>query len=375
MNTFTLTLKIHRMRNRVFIIACLVVNNFLCQNDLRLYSSNGELFTIYIADKKVNENPQTEVLVHDLSNDTIKARIEWQDKNKYPVRFFLLDKGKPVQGKEFDYRLELSKNRIHSTFTGMYDLVKLPSPLVPQKPVMDTSYETNNKMLGHFCELKDGQAAYFNNRPKNTECSTAMPDVYLNYVALLMQKAEVHDDKYEIVEATVSNNCLKISQLNSLLTYIDYDLDKLKLIRTAYFNLTDKENHKQLESSLKFESSVRELNNFLNSSSDYRITTTANCQVASPNEALTAFSERLAVATNDTQRLETFKKLYGSYCYTTARAKALLEIFIHDREKLQAAKMLYFYVVDKEAYQAVSEAFSYKQTVSDLENFIEAQSR
>ena len=86
----------------------------------------------------------------------------------------------------------------------------------------------------------------------------------MRYTALLVAKAEVPDQKFTVVETVCRNNCINVSQLNLLLHYIDYEIEKLKLIRIAYSHLVDPANKKNLEKSFRFESSIKALNDFLN---------------------------------------------------------------------------------------------------------------
>jgi hypothetical protein len=350
------------------------------QNNLRLYSADGRLFSVFILDKKINETPQTDFLIENISDDTVRLKIQFDDQFKYPATFYLLDKGKKTLGKEFDYRVELTKNKIKVDFTGIYDALKLPEPLVPVKPVIDTSLKYKNKRLGHFCELKDNTPVYFNNLPKEGDCKQTMPTEYLSYVGILMSKAEVPDDKFQIVDNTVRNNCINVAQLKALLGYIEYDLEKLKLVKTAYPSVTDWENRKQLEQALRFESSIQELNHFFDTAESYKINREGNpkatgCQSAATDKDVQHMNDYLSTFSNDAQRLESLKKVYTDHCYSTTQVKSILNKFIHDREKLDAARLLYFYTTDKTVYLNISDVFSYNQSAAELQDFIEKQTR
>lgn len=363
------------MRCYKLLLLVLMPAVFFSQNSLRLLSENGTVFQVFMNDKSVNAKNEAEVLISGIKKDTLKLVVKFENGGKFPVLVFLLDKGRAVTGKEFNYLIEPDQQKIRVRFSGMYDVSILPVPLVPKKPVIDSSLAYRNKKFGHLCELKEGNAAYFNNVPKDGPCRIAMPPEYLSYTRQLMEKAEVPDDKYRIVENICRNNCLSCEQLNSLLTYIDYEIEKLKMIRIAFVHLTDVANKKTLEKSFRFESSVKELNTFLATANQDQTRTSQNCLSASPQADIEKLTGAMATSNNDALRLETLKKTFSEHCYSAAQVTSLLKLFIHDREKLEAAKLLYHHCSEKHKYKEISEAFSYKLSESELLDFIEKQKK
>lgn len=196
-----------------------------------------------------------------MMSDTLNLIIEFENKQSSPITIYLLDKGKKTRNKEYNYKI-MSGQPAKAIFTGMYDPVSLPDPIVPRKPVVDTSQQRNNNLLEHFCELKNGKPIYFNNMPVGEKCKTPMPAVYLGFADQLMKKAQSDEAKFRIVESVCLNNCLSTSQLVTLLNYIDYELEKLKLAKLAFPGLTDPGNLNELEKSFRFESSFQELKKF-----------------------------------------------------------------------------------------------------------------
>ncbi len=345
------------------------------QNAVSLTSIDGKPFKVILKDTAFNKQWEAHVLIEKIKSDTLRLEIECENKKKYPATLYLLDKGMPTRFKEFAYTLSTESSKLDLRYTGIYELVPLPNPLVPKKPIVDTSLKYRNSLLGHLCELKDGKPLYFNNLPKEGICKTAMPAEYLKHANLLMSKAQVQDEKYAITENICRNNCLSVSQFKTLLGYIDYEVEKLKLVRVGYFNLTDPENQKELEKSFRFESSVNELNLFLKNPEPYRIKSSAACSQASSQKEMEEYQAKFSAFTNDSQRLEFLKKTYTELCYSTEQVTSLLQKFIHDREKLEAAKLLYFKCAQRNDYLKVTEAFSYNQTASELKDFIDKQQR
>ncbi len=343
------------------------------QNNIRVFSAHGELFTLFAFDTLQNKTPQTDVLLQNVYEDTLRIKLVFENRSATETTLFLFEKGKPSKNKEFNYKVIPEQNKTRLSYMGYYEISKLPGPLVPAKPVIDTTAKYKNTRLGHLCDLKDGKPLYFNNLPKDGNCVEGMPPEYLNYINLLMLKAQVADDQFLIAENVCRNNCLTTGQLNFILKYIEYEIEKLKLIKIAYFNLADKENKKELEKSFRFESSVLELNTFFKTAVDPKKLSNNNCKTPSPQEAIIKFKEELSVYTNDAMRLEAFKKVYSEFCFSKDHIISILGIFIHDREKLEAAKLLYYRCSEKENFMLISDSFSYGETISELKDFVAKQ--
>lgn len=355
---------------------------FLCcsaflqaQNNVRLLSGNGAAFKVYNNDRALNKSAQASVLIEKINKDTLYLKVEFENSTKYGITVYLLDKGLHTSQKEFNFMLKPGKNKIDVDFTGVYDIDELPEPIVPGRTRADTSIDLKNALLAHFCEIKNDACLYFNNLPKDGNCTIAMPGEYMTYATLLITKVKTAGEKYEVVENVCRNNCLNMAQLNMLLKYIDFEPDKLKLIKLAYYNLTDQAAQSGLEKNFKMEAWLNELRTFFKNSEDYKVKSANSCIKASPEQEIRNISDRLLSATNDTQRYEALKKTYADHCYSVNQVILLLQKFSHDREKLQAARLLYYNCAEKSAYINTSVAFSYDQSVAELKDFISKQGR
>jgi hypothetical protein len=188
-----------------------------------------------------------------------------------------------------------------------------------------------------------------------------------------MSKAQIEEDKFTIAENTTRNNCVNVAQLNKMLIHITYEIEKIKLIKLSYYSLTDKSNVKNLDSTFKLESSKRELASFLKNADDYKIKTGINCIVPATEGELNQLYSDLSVYNNDTERLQYLKKKYVDYCYSANQVKLILGVFLHDREKLEAAKLLYVYSTEKDNFLIISDVFSYNTTAAELKEFVAKQ--
>jgi hypothetical protein len=249
------------MRLPVIFIFSLVITFCYAQNSVRLMSADGTPFKVLQNGVVLNKNAEASLLIENLQNDTLHLMIEFENKQSLPITIYLLDKGNKTNNKEYNYQI-VNGQQLKAIYTGMYDPVDLPDPIVPQKPLVDTSHQHDNNLLEHFCELKNGKPVYFSNLPLDEKCKTPMPAGYLGFTDQLMKKARSDEAKFRIVEGVCRNNCVSVSQLVTLLNYIEYELEKLKLAKFAIQSLTDPDNLNVLEKSFRYESTFVELKKF-----------------------------------------------------------------------------------------------------------------
>jgi len=361
------------VRSFLIILFCLFGLFITAQNDLGLLSIDGTVFKVYINDSAVNKTAEASVLMKGIRKDTLKIKVELDNKLTSVQTLYFLEQGKPAKNTEFDYIVEVKNNQLKLVYSGTKKIVKLPDPLVPVKPVVDTSAKYRNNVLGHYLELKNGNAIYFNNIPNAGACKNPMPQSYINYLKILMSKTQVEDDKFVIAENTTRNNCVSVSQLINILSYIEYEIEKLKLIKLSYFHITDLNNRKNLDSTFKLESSKRELLSFFSKAEEYKEKTGVACTVAAKENEISDLYAKLSIYNNDTEKFTVLKKTYADFCYSVNQVKLLTGLFIHDREKIDAAKLLYFYCTEKDNFLNIADVFSYNSSIADLKEFVAKQ--
>ncbi len=244
------------MRTLIFIMT-VFTSNLFSQNNIRLVNTQGKIFKVILNEKVQNKNAQAEVLIENIKVDSVHFKIEFENAQRYGATVYLMEKGKPTNNKEFDFKIELSNNKLQVTFTGVYDALILPKPLVPKTPMV----ELNQKSLA----------------------------------------------------------------TNSITT-------------TSQQKASNKE-----------------------------------CISASDEKTISDFAEKLKAETDDGIRIRNFKKEYAQYCFNKHQVILILKSFTHDREKLDVAKLLYVYCIEKASFKSISEVFSYNQYTTQLDDFLKTQ--
>ena len=139
------------MANKLICSLLFLTLTVYSQNNLRLYSANGELFKVYLNDKLFSINPQASIVLDNIKKDTLYLKVEFDTKEKYGLSVYLLDQGKPTKNKEFNYKIRLINGKLNVNFTGTHDAITMPNPLVPLAPKLDSNStkkhrgDSNNK--------------------------------------------------------------------------------------------------------------------------------------------------------------------------------------------------------------------------------------
>lgn len=368
-NTLCLLFLKSGCRYLIYLLVILLCNSsLLAQNVLHLFSSKGQAFQLVIDSQLINKQAQVHVKSHVLKKDTVNVILLFTDKTKHQAQLFLLVKRKPVQNKEFTYAVEPYKYGYRMKYIGYNTLKKLPEPLVPPQPIADTSWKTNTTIWDRYCELKAGKVFYFNNL---SQAKAPMPQVYVDYALRLLKRCQTPDEKWTVLEQTVLKNYLSSLQLKTLVQTTPYELDKLKLIRLAYPQVTDANNLKNLSDLLAYEASKRELESLLKQPPAPIGTVMKDCAIASENAAIETLVKHLKTLSSDQERLTQLTENKATFCYTNEQAKWVLNTFIHDRERLEAAKKLYYSSTNRETFIEVKAVFIYPEMQTELKRFLE----
>ncbi len=356
------------------LLVLILFGTFLqAQNNLIIYSSNGKAFHLSSKNIAVNETTAAEYSFPNLLIDTIDLTLISKNKKiKLNSTVYLLNKGAKTTNKTFIYALETDtvKSKFNLRFLGIQDSPKLPNPLVPDVPYIDTSYKMLNKLYGDIFELKDGKPLFFNNLPKSKKCLTPTSDKNVSHVLNLNKKTNVKTDRVKFSLETINNNCVTCAQVALLCQTLDFELDRIKVIKEAFKNITDPENKKLLEESVTFESGKKEIRESLVIKSQNQLKNTKVCAVAVPDSVVKLLYDNLKLYNNDFDRVIYLKSIDKNNCYTSIQLKNLLNTFLHDREKLEVCKLYYHNIVDKENLESYNDVFSFNETYNKYLDFL-----
>jgi hypothetical protein len=182
-------------------------------------------------------------------------------------------------------------------------------------------------------------------------------------------------EKYKYSYEVVKYNCVNCFQVSQLLKALNFELDKIKLIKEAYPNISDKENFKTLESFFRFESSKKEFREIAGNTGALIKPSSIICYKPIHDTVHSNLMNHLRLFDNDYHKFHYFKEKASKYCFSSNQFKQCLTVLVHDREKLDLSKLFFNHITDKENIKSISEVFSYNETKSSFNEFIKQNSK
>ncbi len=358
------------LRVAFFLLLTLVLS---AQNNLIIFSSTTNHFNVKCNEINLKDTFQQEVKIESILKDTLHLSFSLEKGNsnlKYTI--FLLEKGKNVQKKEFIYSFEFNANtkKLKLIFIAVNDIDILPNPLLPSKPKEDTTYKWRNNVYGNLFELKEGKPEFFFNVPKDGVCIKAMPDENVVHAIKLMVRTQIDLEKYKFAREVVKSNCISCKQLSQILKVLNFELDKLKLLKESYNTIVDKSNLKTLEECFKFESSKKEFKDILSNPNSMILKNKISCVIAEKDSIINGLIDALRLFSTDYEKYQYMKEKASVYCFSTNQFKNTLIVFMHDREKLDLTKQFYNNITDKEKLINLKDVFSYQESNANLIDFL-----
>ena len=141
----------------------------------------------------------------------------------------------------------------------VYAKISRHNELVIKKiePIVNNSYSYN-----HYNEGNNYGNNYHNNSNNNYY---QKPLLNLPKLKHTIANASFESDKLMIANQAISNNTVRSGQVYQIMLTLSFESSRLKFAKLAYENCVDKANYFKVNNALTFSSSIRELNNFINS--------------------------------------------------------------------------------------------------------------
>lgn len=345
-------------------------------HNLVVISEDGKKITLYVNDQKINETPQVDVKAFSLGEGTQKIRVEFEDNAAPLVDSIHIKSIEKYNNKEFVYAIRVRGKggaaKRELVFVSVSDLSGPEVPVVPAAPVY--VHVKDNNLYGNLYRSKDDKPIFFENyNAEKKECSVKLDEKDLEYAVNLVNKTNDKEKKFRYAEASILKNCYTVPQLSVLLNLLDSEMDKLKLSKSAYTHLLDPANAKKVEDVFKYPVFRQDYNNFLQEIGNAQHQVGMNCTVAVSEPAFISLLSAIKKAPYEYERLKVAKEEAVNHCFSTAQVKRILEIFTHDREKLEFSKSAYAVVIDKQNYASLESMFQFSESKSEFKKFLSAK--
>ncbi len=276
---------------------------------LTIFSEDGYPFTVIMNGLNKNADARTNIKIEGLTNPNYKIKIIFEDKTIPAINKTVYTK----PGMEVTYRIK--KDRKGNNILRYYSETALPYGYTHQEPVYQDNInnnitETNTNSAGVHIDMNvnenggnvsiqtdDGgvnlntnvnindENVSYNSSAYNNEthyevteehyvmpgyegsigCPWPMNPNNFRRAKQTISNADFSSDKQTIAQQIVNSNCLTAQQVKEIADLFDFESDKLKFAKFAYTHTYDIENYFIINDIFDFSSSIKELNNYINS--------------------------------------------------------------------------------------------------------------
>lgn len=273
---------------------------FSQESRLTIFSDNGEPFYVILNGLRQNEQPVTNIAIDQLPHEYYDTKIIFADKN-----IPLLEKKHlmmtDVDGKhgEFVYKIKQTKRgrklRFYS-FTEYEQILPPPNNVtiihyntIPLPVIQTTTTTTTTNGQGDHIsigintnETNVGIGVNVNTGVSTTTTTTTTTSTPYTEVEIIeetdcyaisssdfnqalnsIKRKTFSDSKLTLAKQITKGNCLTAAQIKRVTKLFDYESTKLEYAKYAYPLCYNPENYWKVNEAFEFESSIEELNEFI----------------------------------------------------------------------------------------------------------------
>lgn len=340
-------------------------------NNLVIISETGNRFILYVNGEKINTEPQADVKAFRISEGWCKLKVEFEKGNIVLSDSIHIKDFEKNNHKEITYSIQQSEGK-----PGKLKFVSIGEPSGPETPKVaeapiDKGPVIDNTIYGNLYKANENKPVFYRNYNDSLKtCNVDLTDTDIKHLFNLVTKSNDIQNKFNYVEATVDKNCYTCAQLSKILSLLEVEMDKLKLAKRGYLHIKDKANASAVSEVFNFKSMKEDYQLFLKEMANAEHQQNLHCTVAISNESLQDIIASIKKVQYENDRIKTAKDKVVNNCLNTQQVQSLLEIFTHDREKMELAKSAYAITIDKDNYKILVENFMFSENKKEFLQFI-----
>lgn len=327
-------------------------------NNLVVFSQNGERFTLVLNGIRQNAKPETNVKVTGLNAPNYKAKIIFEQKNLFDVdqNIYMMSGGE--QGKNMEYTYNLTKKKDAYKLKWMSEApVNTAAPVDANQTVV--TYTTTEPVL-----------AVNVNAPTNTNAGTTSSQTTTTTTTTTTAPTTT------TTTGTGQNMSVGVN-VNGVGMNMNVNInDGTGMNGTATTTSS---------SSTSYSTTVTTTSSSSGTTTDVydNNTTTTAAPVNNSTACITPMSSgefadaKKSIASknfSDTQ-LTLAKQIIDANCMSTAQVKEIMEIFSFEDTRLDLAKYAYNKTTDPKNYYKLNDAFKFESTIEELDKYVKSQKK
>ncbi len=276
-------------------------------SDFVFFSEDGYPFSLIMNGVKQNDKPQTNVKVTGLSSPSYKIKIIFEDKTKPSINKVVYTK----PGLEITYRIKKNRkgeNIVRYFTENPVNEIYLEKEEVVQERIIDDNnskgihidVDVNETGINYNVDTPDGSVnvnanvdiygedvqysenvdvnenVYIDDNPEEqiyhmpgysgkVGCNWPMERYEFERAKNLIANKDFASDKLILAKQIINSNCFTAQYVKEIVELFDFEADRLKFAKYAYLHTFDISNYYIVNDVFEFSSSIKELDNYINS--------------------------------------------------------------------------------------------------------------
>lgn len=324
------------------------------QNNLVVFTENGEKFFLIINGVKQNIEAETNVKVTDLTHPNYKAKIVFEDKAKGVVdqTIYLMQAAEPVKNYEFVYSVAVKKKGTYKARCISAVAIGPQTKSDPEQTVVHYATseptESNNNVI-HVAD--DGGVVNESKTVTKTETITNSNNVNSTNVGVGVNGANIN------ININDNMGGMGVGTTITSQTITTTTSSSEKVSGSTAMNVDPNAQVKKPETVTPKKTNI----------ADNTLSTA--CGPMSPTDFDSA-KESIASKSFDDSKLKVAKQILGNNCMSTEQVKEVMGLFGFEQAKLDFAKYAYPHTSDQKNYYKVNDAFTFQSSITDLDKHI-----
>jgi hypothetical protein len=394
------------------------------QNNLVVFSENGEKFFLIINGVKQNLEAETNVKVTDLIQPTYKAKIIFEDKSKGVVdqNIYFMQGGEPVKNHEFVFSVGIKKKGIYKARPVSAVAIAPQTKSDPEQTVVHYATteptKANNNVISDgnssgTINIDDDGTALNNTTNTNTQIQTitktqtqsnanANPNNSNVAVNLSINEnnlgmngggsismnggVSTSSSNAATTNANTSNssggmnvntNNLGMNgggnvNMNGGLTTTTSQTVTTTTTKTSGGTTATKANSMSSEGGTKTPTTTTKARAQVDNGA---MSSTGGGCAAMSTADFNAAKESIGSKSFDDSKLKVAKQVLDNNCMSSAQVKEVIGLFSFEQSKLDLAKYAYGRTTDKNNYYKINDAFTFESSITELDNHIKKSNK
>ena len=300
----------------LFIVALISINLTMAQtSDLVIFHEDGKEFSLLLNGEKQNNSPKDALKVPGLKPDVYKVEIKFKDRSLRDVKqalwlkeegenyFFAIQKkdngefnlNKVKKSNLGQFNLGINTNVTNSSGEEITTTVQSGSGNSQSEQTINmninidgsndntsgseqgtTSGSDNEEVSGEISENQQSSDNWsesddgWNETGETTTesdggCVYPMSTIDYNQAKSSIKSKDFEDSQLTVAKQIAKNECLTTEQVKGIMLLFDYEDTKMEFAKYAYEYVHDKSKYYKINDAFEFESSIDELNEFIES--------------------------------------------------------------------------------------------------------------